>query len=256
MIKVQNKKITVKEKALFKKSKVIRKKDNYELILEKSGYKEPCYDIYGTRLVNISYAKNNLIINSFKENGVNYKKEIGNLNDGKDYRKKERNNYNLFIPQSSYANNDKHNGIILFIHGGQWTGGYKENAENFSSRYAKGGYIKDANDYTVLSENYTSYNIFRILDEITVCIESIKEILINHGFDGNKLELAIGGVSSGAHLALLYGYSEKKNSPNYYFHFWASKFNSLYIPIRDLTLDNSKFLIDIDGPISLEREYC
>jgi len=49
-------------------------------------------------LVNIPSAKNNLIINSFKENGLNYKKEIGNLNDGKDYRKNERNIYNMFIP--------------------------------------------------------------------------------------------------------------------------------------------------------------
>jgi len=41
-------------------------------------------------------------------------------------------------------------------------------------------------DYTVLSENYTSYNIFRILDEKTACIQRIKEELINLGFDGNK----------------------------------------------------------------------
>ena len=151
-----------------------------------------------------------MIINFFKENRVNYKKEIGNLNDGKDYRKNERNNYNLFIPQSSYAKKDKHNGIILFIHGGQWAGGYKEDVENFSSRYVKQGYITATMDYTVLSENYTSYNIFRILYEITQCLESRKEKLINLGFDGNKLELAIGGVSSGVHLPLLYGYSEKK----------------------------------------------
>ena len=66
-------------------------------------------------------------------------------------------------------------------------------------------------EYTVLSENYTEYNIFRILDEITACIKSIVEELKIQGFNENKLELALGGVSSGAHIALLYGYSQKKS---------------------------------------------
>ena len=61
---------------------------------------------------------------------------------------------------------------------------------------------------------------------------NIKHKLKNLGFDENKLELAIGGVSSGAHLSLLYGYS-MKNIP---------------IPL--------KFLINIVGPLSLEIKYC
>ena len=50
-------------------------------------------------------------------------------------------------------------------------------------------------------------------------------------FDINKLEVAIGGFSSGAHLALLYGYS-MKNIP---------------FPL--------KFLINFSGPLSLEKEF-
>jgi hypothetical protein len=60
---------------------------------------------------------------------------------------------------------------------------------------------------------------------------NIKEQLKNRGFNEDKLELAIGGYSSGAHLTLLYGYSYK-NIP---------------IPL--------KFLIDFVGPISLEPKY-
>ena len=71
--------------------------------------------------------------------------------------------------------------------------------------------------YTLLLEKYNEYSIFRILDEVTSCIESIKEKLMTKGFDESKLELAIGGYSSGAHIAVLYGYS-MKNIPLCYIH--------------------------------------
>jgi hypothetical protein len=69
------------------------------------------------------------------------------------------------------------------------------------------------------------------MDEITACIKSIKKELKSQEFDETKLELAIGGFSAGAHLALLYGYTNKDN----------------IIPI--------KFLINIVGPITLELPY-
>ena len=83
----------------------------------------------------------------------------------------------------------------------------------------------------ILIKKYKEYNIFRILDEITSCIENVKNKLKNEGFDEEKLELAIGGMSAGAHLSLLYAYSSK-NSP---------------IPI--------KFVINYVGPISLEPQF-
>ena len=86
-------------------------------------------------------------------------------------------------------------------------------------------------NHTYLSKGNKHTSIFKILDEITACLINIKHKLKNLGFDENKLELAIGGVSSGAHLSLLYGYS-MKNIP---------------IPL--------KFLINIVGPLSLEIKY-
>ena len=168
------------------------------------------------------------IENSFKKGGANYKDEIGEINGGKDYEKNERNIYDLYIPYSTEFTKNKHNGIILFIHGGSWTSGDKGDMEYLTRRYAKSGYITATLSYTLLLENYTDSNIFKMLDEITACIQSIKDELISRNFDADKLELALGGTSSGAHVALLYTYS-MKNSP---------------IPI--------KFAIDIVGPVSLE----
>ena len=103
--------------------------------------------------------------------------------------------------------------------------------EYLAKRYAKQGYITATMSYTLLIENFTDYNIFKIMDEITACIQNIKEQLISRHFDGDKLELALGGTSAGGHIALLYTYSIT-NSP---------------IPI--------KFLIDIVGPVSIEPKY-
>ena len=99
-------------------------------------------------------------------------------------------------------------------------------------RYAKYDYITATMSYTLLINNFTNYNIYRILDEITACIQSIKEELKSRNFDINKLEIALGGTSAGGHIALLYSYSMKNSSP---------------IPI--------KFIIDIVGPISLEPKF-
>ena len=203
----------------------------YTIMKEKIGYKESWNDLYGNRTINIPYFKNDKINNTFKKGGANYNNEtIGEINNGKDYTKNERNYYDLYIPYSSTKKKDKYNGIILFIHGGGWINGQKESLDFLCSRYAKMGYITATMGYTLLLEKYKEYNIFRILDEITSCIKSIKEELINQGFNETKLGIAIEGTSSGAHLAMLYGYSIKKTP----------------IPI--------KFIINIVGPVTLTSD--
>ena len=120
---------------------------------------------------------------------------------------------------------------MLFIHGGGWIKGKKEDCNYICCRYAKYGYITATMNYTLLVKKYKDHNIFKIIDEITACIESIKDKLKNEGFDENKIEVALGGMSAGAHLSLLYAYSIKKTP----------------IPI--------KFVINIVGPISLEPKF-
>ena len=203
----------------------------YFLVLKKAGYEEKWHDLYGTKLPDIPYFKNDIIINTYKKNGDNYNEEIGNVNEGEDYQKNERNYYDLYIPYSSLKRKDKFNGIILFIHGGAWIHGGKNRIEYMAIRYAKFGYITATMNHTYLKKKYKGYSIFRIMDEIRACLENIKENLKIEGFDDTKLEVAIGGMSSGAHLASLYGYSFK-NSP---------------IPV--------KFIINLSGVLSLDPEF-
>ena len=187
---------------------------------------------FGKRLSNISYAEDNVIINSFVKNGNNYIEELGEINNGKNYPKNERNVYDLYIPSSAKEKKDKYNKIILFIHGGAWVAGEKDQMELFCTTYGSLGFITATMGYTILMNNYDQANIFRMIDEITATIKSIKKELINAGFNGDKLEMAISGGSAGGHLSLLYAYGFGKNSA---------------IPI--------KFIINICGPVTLEDYY-
>jgi len=203
----------------------IKDKDSKE-----NDYIETSLLMYGSKISNISYAKNNTIINSFKEGGNNYNEEIGNVNNGSDYEKIDRNVYTLFIPYSATKNMDNYNGIFLFINGKLWTEGNKEYLEPLAQIYAQSGYLTAVMDYTLLNDNFSGHNIFRNLDEVTACIESIKEELNNMGFNKTKLELAIGGYSSGAHIGMLYSYL-----------------------LRDTPLP-IKFIINIAGPVTLDPQ--
>ena len=85
--------------------------------------------IFGKILANLSYSEDNVIINSFVKNGNNFFEELGEMNNGKNYTINERNVYDLYIPSSVTEKKDKYNRIILFIHGGAWIAGEKEQME-------------------------------------------------------------------------------------------------------------------------------
>ena len=85
-------------------------------------------------------------------------------------------------------------------------------------------------DYTLLHEDANSTNIYRILDDISACIQDIKNRLKIMGFNEEELEIAIGGGSAGGHLSLLYGFLV--NDPP--------------LPV--------KFIIDAIGPVNLETD--
>ena len=171
-----------------------------------------------------------MIKNSFKKGGENYIPEIGNLNNGNDYKENERDNFDLCIPKSVLQNKNNYQTIVLIIHGGGWVGGKKSDVlETYKNGLFK-NFILASMSYTILNGKYKEYNIFRIIDEITAVLTKLKRFLINKGFDGNKLELIIQGGSAGAHLSLLYSYMIK-NAP---------------IPI--------KFIFNGVGPISVNPD--
>ena len=181
--------------------------------------------------LNIPYGgENNEIENTFKTNGSNYNEILGEINNGENYQRNlDRNFYDLYIPKNLDKN--QYNKIILLIHGGSYQAGERSDLKDLCESLANQGNIAATMAHTFLNNSNFNYTIFRILDEVATVIKNIKNNLKEKGFDETKLEIAIGGASSGSHLALLYAYSYK-NSP-------------LEI----------KYAINMIGPVTYESQY-
>lgn len=181
------------------------------------------------RFKSISYvSENNTIENTYKTGGVN--ENEFNVNRGDDYSAtKKSNNYDLYVPKNLIKSEEQT--VVLFIHGGAWVSGLKTDVNEYVYQLANKGYISATIKYSLLKRTMddSTKSIFRNLDEIDACIKSIKSILGELGFDTSKLKLAIGGASSGAHLAMLYSFSRGSLSP---------------IPIS--------FIIDAVGPVDIK----
>ena len=187
-----------------------------------------------------------------KKNGLNYLEELGEVNEGKDYTKHDVNVYDLYIPYSSLKRKDKHNGIILFVHGGGFENNTKEETECFAVRFAKLGFITANIEYSNCLDIYKEKSVYRILDEITACIKSIKKELISQGFDGDKLEMALYGISAGGQLILTYAFSNKAETIPIKFimnSVGIASINSTYWykpAIPNITLNNIESIHDIE----------
>lgn len=191
---------------------------------------------------NISYAKETVvgeetiysIDNTYKAGGI-HENEY-HVNNDKDYPATATSNtYDLYVPDAA-KKNDKH-AVVLFIHGGAWISGSKSDVNTYVSEFAERGFITATIKYTLLSKdmNDNSLSIFRDLDEIDACIKSIKAVLGSEalGFDTSKSQFAIGGASSGAHLAMLYSYSRG----------------------ADCAFESGiKLLVDVVGPVDIKPE--
>lgn len=114
-----------------------------------------------------------------------------------------RNVYDLAIPD-----NRKSDGLLLFIHGGAWVTGSKDDYLSAVTDYAGKGYISAAISYRYASEYTTCEDI---LDDIDAALKSIKEELAKRNIDCGKTILL--GGSAGAHLSLMYSYSRADTAP-------------------------------------------
>ncbi len=180
----------------------------------------------------IPYANNgdDFVINTYKNGAINHVEY--NVNNGEDYPAvRNKNNFDLYVPKD--LNKSAKQTVVLFIHGGAWISGFKTDVNSYVYEFANRGYISATIQYTLLKKSMddASLSIFRDLDEIDACISAIKLALGDLEFDTSKLNLVIGGASSGAHLTMLYAYSRGQRSA---------------IPI--------KFLINAVGPTDIKPE--
>lgn len=133
----------------------------------------------------------------------------GRATKGIVYDAKKNLKYDLYVPNSiDKASNTP---LMLFIHGGAWIEGRRQDIEYACKYYAKHGIITATLDYSLISRRRSDVTIYTMLDEITACIGSLKKTLSGQGYKTPKIALA--GFSAGGHLALLYSYSRAAESP-------------------------------------------
>lgn len=122
----------------------------------------------------------------------------------------ERNVLDVYIPAAAYDREE--NGFLLFIHGGSWATGNKEDKAADCIEAAAKGYIAATMSFTLRSgETAESYAVDTVLDEIGLAIAKVRDFAAEKGL--NITKVAPSGYSSGAHLAMMYSYARAAESP-------------------------------------------
>ena len=118
-----------------------------------------------------------------------------------------RNVYDLYLPEDTAAAGASH--LILFIHGGSWTSGDKEDGEPYCRNFAAHGYVAASICYTLKAEG-ADPTILSINGEVKEAVSAIKDKCAELGI--GLTDMAVSGFSAGACQAMMYGFTEATTS--------------------------------------------
>lgn len=139
---------------------------------------------------------------------VDWNEEVGmeylNLEYENDYGHK----YDLYIPSGMDKTQSKN--LILFIHGGSFNSGSKEDGTDWCKYYTAKGYITASMDYS-LQKDVEGATLNRMNSEVLSCVYAIKDKCEKYGISIGGM--ATCGVSAGGTLALNFAYSCAETSP-------------------------------------------
>ena len=126
------------------------------------------------------------------------------------YGEAERDLVTVYVPQSAYDR--EYNGCVLYIHGGSWTGGEKEDMAAHCKKLAMKGYVSATMSYSLcVNATATDVTIYTMMDEVGQCIQAIKDFGEEKGL--NITKMATAGYSAGGHISMMYSYSRPETSP-------------------------------------------
>lgn len=129
------------------------------------------------------------------------------------YENTRNHKYDLYLPEIELA--EIKNKIIIYIHGGSYNSGSKEDGKAWCKFYAAKGYVTASLDYSLHKHGYdTSLN--EMYEEVYQCVAAIKEKLLEletANIIPHIETLALSGCSAGGTLALGYTAKYGKKSP-------------------------------------------
>lgn len=109
--------------------------------------------------------------------------------------------YDLYIPGGTDSNTPQH--LILFIHGGSFNSGSKEDGDAWCRFYASHGYITATLDYSLQNQGAIA-DLNLMNEEVGSCVWAIREDCLSRGYALDSM--AVCGVSAGGTLAMNYAY--------------------------------------------------
>ena len=139
---------------------------------------------------------------------VEWDESVGEIYSNLDYENDNVNQYDLYIPSGLDKSENQY--LILFIHGGSFNSGSKEDGESWCKYYATKGYITASVDYTLQNQGKDA-SIYLMNEEIENAVKTIKQKTEELGY--HIAGMAPCGVSAGGTLAMNLAYNGNSAIP-------------------------------------------
>ena len=139
---------------------------------------------------------------------VEWDESVGEIYSNLDYENDNGNQYDLYIPSGLDKLENQY--LILFIHGGSFNSGSKEDGESWCKYYATKWYITASVDYTLQNQGKDA-SIYLMNEEIENAVTAIKQKTEELGY--HIAGMAPCGVSAGGTLAMNLAYNSNSAIP-------------------------------------------
>ena len=139
---------------------------------------------------------------------VEWDESVGEIYSNLDYENDNGNQYDLYIPSGLDKLENQY--LILFIHGGSFNSGSKEDGESWCKYYATTWYITASVDYTLQNQGKDA-SIYLMNEEIENAVTAIKQKTEELGY--HIAGMAPCGVSAGGTLAMNLAYNGNSAIP-------------------------------------------
>lgn len=139
---------------------------------------------------------------------VEWDESVGEIYSNLDYENGNGNQYDLYIPSGLDKLENQY--LILFIHGGSFNSGSKEDGESWCKYYATKWYITASVDYTLQNQGKDA-SIYLMNEEIENAVTAIKQKTEELGY--HIAGMAPCGVSAGGTLAMNLAYNGNSAIP-------------------------------------------
>lgn len=139
---------------------------------------------------------------------VEWDESVGEIYSNLDYENDNVNQYDLYIPSGLDKSENQY--LILFIHGGSFNSGSKEDGESWCKYYATKWYITASVDYTLQNQGKDA-SIYLMNEEIENAVKAINQKTEELGY--HIAGMAPCGVSAGGTLAMNLAYNGNSAIP-------------------------------------------